>query len=102
MPGVQAHPQPRVRNKRAHEQVTTGTPKQTAFPARRFTTYSALSPAIGLCVTVACENVRKLRASVEALRPHGFVVRVSAFVLAPARVRRIPHPTFRDDREAPL
>jgi len=51
-----------------------------AFPARRFTTYSALSPAIGLFVTVPAqrEALSRVRASVEALRPRGFVVRTLA------------------------
>jgi hypothetical protein len=37
---------------------------------------------------------RKLRASVEALKPHGFVVRDRHVRLARHRVHRIPHPTF--------
>jgi hypothetical protein len=62
--------------KKAHEQVTTVAPESPGIPAREwFTTYSVLSPAIGLFVTVACERLRKLHASVEALRPHGFAVR---------------------------
>ncbi|HZR75969.1 hypothetical protein [Bradyrhizobium sp.] len=62
-----------------------------------FTTYSVLSPAIGLFVTVPAqrEALSRVRASVEALRPHGFVVRAPAHSShAPARVHRIPHPTF--------
>jgi hypothetical protein len=58
--------------------VTTGSPEQAGLPcADGFTTYSVLSPAIGLFVTVAGDGLypRQLRASVEALRPHGFVVR---------------------------
>ena len=42
--------------KSARKQVTTGTPNMPAFPARRFTAYSVLSPAIGLLVTVPPEK----------------------------------------------
>src|SRR5579872_377003 len=65
-------------NEKVHEMlVTTGQANSPAFPARWFTTYSALSPAIGLFVTVPAqrEALSRVRASVEALRPHGFVVR---------------------------
>ena len=92
------HPQPRVQGKRAHElqspQVHRNSP---AFPARRFTTYSVLSPAIGLCVTVAGamrKHCRQLHASVEALRPHGFVVRFMRARPSRQSVHRIPYPTF--------
>jgi len=36
MPGARSHPQPRVRKKQHTSSVTTGTPHQPAFPARRF------------------------------------------------------------------
>ena len=63
-----------------------------------------LSPAIGLFVTVPAqrEALSRVHASVEALRPHGFVVRCQH-----ARQSRQPRPSHpapnvRDDREAPL
>ena len=79
MPGASTHPQPCMQIKKARKQVTTGPPNDSGTPcANGFTTYSVLSPAIGLVVTVACEKLRKLHASVEALRPHGFIVRLHA------------------------
>jgi hypothetical protein len=46
---VPLHPQPRVRNKKAHELVTTGTQGRPAFPhAMVLTAYSVLSPVTGL------------------------------------------------------
>jgi hypothetical protein len=32
MPGASAHPQPRVQSKKAHELVTTGSPKRSGIP----------------------------------------------------------------------
>ena len=61
-----------------------------------FTTYSALSPAIGLFVTVTSamrQHCRQLHTSVEASRPRGFVVRDSAFVFCAARSHHIPRTT---------
>jgi hypothetical protein len=43
MPVQRTHPQPCVQWKKARKQVTTGTPKHPAFPARWFTAYGALS-----------------------------------------------------------
>jgi hypothetical protein len=73
-------------------------------PRDGFTTYSALSPAIGLFVTVPaqCEALSRVNASVEASRPHGFVVRVGAFVSCTSRVHRVPHPTFVTIAKRPL
>jgi len=71
-----------------------------------FTTYSALSPAIGrFCHRHRrhAKHWRRLHASVEALRPRGFVVReTSAFVVC--AVPRPSHPAsnVRDDRDTPL
>jgi hypothetical protein len=71
-----------VQNEKAHEQVTTGPPEAIRLSLRDgFTAYSALSPAIGLVVTVpgAKRQLRhRVRASVEALRPRGFAVRFGA------------------------
>ena len=66
------------------------------------TGYFALSPVIGLFVTVASEKYfANLNASVEASGPHGFTVRISAFVKGAYCVHRIS-PRVRDDREPPL
>jgi hypothetical protein len=73
---------PQVRRKRS------GIPR-----ANGFTTYSVLSPAIGLVVTVIgamCQHRHPLHASVEALRPHGFIVRDEGIRLMHRRVHRIP------------
>jgi hypothetical protein len=70
-----------------------------------FTTYSELSPAIGLFVAVAGPmrtHRHQLRASVEALRPHGFVVRGRHHSSGDAPRPSHPASYVRDDREAPL
>ena len=70
-----------------------------------FTTYSALSPAIGLFVTVTGamrKHCRQLHASVEALRPRGFVVRGRRIRLVRYPRPSHPAPNVRDDRETPL
>ena len=62
-----------------------------------FTTYSALSPAIGLSChrpRSDAKHHRQVDASVEASRPRGFVVReISTFVLCAIRGHRLPQPT---------
>ena len=106
MPGARRHPQPRVRKIKAHEQVTTGSPNDPAFPARVVLTVSSvLSPVSGLVVTVTGamrKHRRRLDASVAASGPHGFAVRVDA--LRPAHRKRPsrPAPNVRDDRDTPL
>jgi hypothetical protein len=79
MPGDHAHPQPRVRSKKAHELVTTGQPNIPAFPARMVLTVSfGLSLVIGLsCHHPRCdaEHRHQVDASVEASGPHDFAVR---------------------------
>jgi len=85
--------------------VTTGEPRNTAFPARMVLTVSfVLSPEIGLVVSVTCEiNSRKLDASVETSGPHDFAVRFApAFVVRKPRRPPLPAPNVRDDRETPL
>jgi hypothetical protein len=92
--------------KKAYELVTTGSPEHSGIPcatALRLTPCSlrrsgSLSPSQ---VTMR-QHRHRLRASVEALRPHGFVVRGNALVSCTAGVHRIPQPNVRDDREAPL
>jgi hypothetical protein len=56
--GRSMHPQPRVQNRKAHELVTTGSPKSPpAFPARMVLTVSfVLAPETGLCCLRRPEN----------------------------------------------
>jgi len=69
-----------------------------AFPARMVLRLIPCSlRRSGFLVTVISEmrqHRRQLRASVEALRPHGFVVRATRIRLMRCRVHRIPRPTF--------
>jgi hypothetical protein len=92
------HPQPRVRVKKAHELVTTGTAIIPAFPARMvLTAYFALSPVIGLCCHRRRRDAmhrRQLDASVEASRPHDFAVRSATLVNAEPQRPSHPIPTF--------
>jgi hypothetical protein len=77
-----------------------------------FTTYSALSPAIGRSCHRRLRGVkgplghfiafRKLHASVEASRPRGFVVHSGRIRLVRHLRPSHPAPNVRDDREAPL
>jgi hypothetical protein len=47
--GRSTHPQPRVQNKKAHELVTTGSPKQSGIPCTMvLTVFFVLSLVIGL------------------------------------------------------
>ena len=77
---------------------TTGSPNNPAFPARRFyDLFRALSGDRAFCHRPRCdaEHRHQVNASVEAPRPHGFVVReTGAFVCCAIRGHRIPHPTF--------
>jgi hypothetical protein len=63
------HPQPRVRNNKAHEhshhRFTELVPD---FPAQWFTAYSVLSPVTGSFATVACASYRRLDSSDLAFR----------------------------------
>ena len=69
MPDAQAHPQPHVQSKKAHELVTTGSPHIPAFPARLVLTVSfVLSPVIGRFVTVAPEKRQLLMGVTPASR----------------------------------
>jgi hypothetical protein len=67
-----------------------------------FTTYSVISPAIGLfCHRRLWRLLHRLDASVEASGPHSFAVRLKRIRQSAIRVHRIP-PHVRDDRETPL
>ena len=95
--GCQAHPQPRVQRWKAHELVTTGSPKHSGIPcAMVLAAYSTLSPAIGLfCHRPRCDaqHRHQVDASVEASGPHGLAVHDKRIRLLRRRVHRIPHPT---------
>jgi hypothetical protein len=97
------HRQSRVQNKKAHEVVTTGSPKLPGTPARDgFTAYFVISPVIGLsCHRRQQVTSCQLDASVEASGPHDFAVRISNVRQRCLRVHRIP-PRVRDDRDTPL
>jgi hypothetical protein len=102
--GRSLHPQPRVRNETKHTSVvTTGSDGFNRHsPRNGFTAYFALSPAIGLVVTVVRASSRRLDASFGASEPHDFAVRVSTIRPSrAARVHRIP-PHVDDVRNAPL
>src|SRR3954447_2172486 len=74
-------------------------------PRNGFTAYNVISPATGSLATVIPEKPlasHELDTSVGVSGPHDFAVRNSRTRLVRCRVHRIPHPTFRDDREAPL
>jgi hypothetical protein len=78
--GRPLRPQPRVQNKKAHEQVTTVTPESPGIPRAMVLTVSfVLSPVIGLsCHRHRCDakHHHLLDASVEASGPHDFAVRL--------------------------
>jgi hypothetical protein len=83
--------------------VTTGPPEQPGIPARNgFNGFlRALPGDRAFFVTVACELLRRLDASVEASGPHDFAVRESA--VRQWHHQRPPHPArVRDDRDTPL
>jgi hypothetical protein len=101
-----AHPQPRVRGKKAHELVTTGTTPSSGIPCAMVLRLSSCSPRgsgfLAPVIDVKRKLHRQLDASVEASGPHDFAVRPS--IARPAMPVRPPHshPTFRDGREASL
>jgi hypothetical protein len=98
-------PQPRVRNKKAHELVTTGSPKQSGIPCTMVLTVSfVLSPVTGLSCHRRQQIITcRLDASVGASGPHDFAVRNECRSSArPCCVHRNPAPDVCDDREPPL
>jgi hypothetical protein len=77
--GRVTHPQPRVRNKKAHEIVTTGPPQRAGIPcANGFNgLLRALPGESGFLATIAgaMRNItRRLDASVEASGPHVYIL----------------------------
>ena len=78
MPGAQRARSLACKIKKHTSIVTTGSDGFNRHsPRNGFTAYFALSPAIGLVVTVICASSRRLDAGVEASEPHDFAVRVS-------------------------
>jgi hypothetical protein len=76
-----------------------------AFPARMvLTAYSELSPAIGLfCHRRLADCYPQSLMPASRHQDHtASPSAINAFVLCVTRVRRIPRPTCRDDRETPL
>ena len=103
MPGAQCTRSLACKIKKHTSVVTTVTPEITRHsPRNGFTAYFALSPAIGLVVTVICASSRRLDASVEASEPHAFAVRFSAIRQRRRRVHRIPRSTSVTIASAPL
>ena len=104
MPGDQAHPQPRVQVKKAHELVTTGSPNIPAFPARWFYGFlRALSGDRALLSPSPADHSANL---MPASRHQDHTTSPSATgAVRPATPTRPSHPApnVRDDRpNAPL
>jgi hypothetical protein len=104
MPGAQPHPQPRVQMKKAHEQVTTGSPKHSGIPcANGFNGFlrglpgepGLLPPSPAAITTglIPASGYQDATTSPSALM---------RLVFALHCVHRIFRPTFSDDRETPL
>jgi hypothetical protein len=76
--GRSMRPQPRVRDKKAHEQVTTVTPETPGIPRAMVLRLISCSPATGLvCHRRPRCCHRELDASVGASGPHDFAVRLT-------------------------
>ena len=101
---LSAHPQPRVRKMKAHEQVTARSRNHPAFPhANGFNGFlRALPGESGFLATIAGGSSRQLDASVEASGPHDFAVRANIARLSTLPRPPHPAPNVRDDRETPL
>jgi hypothetical protein len=99
-----AHPQPRVQSKKAHELVTTGSPRHPGTPcANGFNGFlRALPGDRASCHRYLRNRFRKCDASVEASGPHDFAVRVTAHSSLRRPRPSLPAPNVRDDRETPL
>jgi hypothetical protein len=91
--------------KKAHELVTTGSPKHPAFPARWFYGLlralpgdrALLSPSSAQCESI----VANLNASVGASEPHGFAVRKQARFVNRTAASIASRPNVRDDGQRP-
>ena len=74
-----------------------------AFPAQWFTAYSALSPAIRICLSPSPALLTANLTPTQRLSgPHGFTVRIRAVRQRRVRVHRIPPRVSRRSRAAPL
>ena len=89
---VPLHPQPRVRNKKAHELVTTGTQGRPAFPhAMVLTAYSVLSPVTGLsCHRRFADHPQNLTPASGRQDHTALPYALASLVLRRRRVHRIP------------
>ena len=102
MPGAQPHPQPRVQMKKAHEQVTTGSPKHSGIPcANGFNGFlrglpgePGLLPPSPAAITTGLIPASGYQDATTSPSATG------AFVLCATRVHRIP-PNVRDDGQRP-
>ena len=98
------HPQPRVRNKKAHEHSHHRFTENIGPSLRNgFNGYFVLSPATGLfCHRRQRNTFRQLDTSVGVSGPHDFAVRIGGARLRRPRVHRIPLPTFVTIAKRPL
>jgi len=97
---LERNPQPRVEKTKDTSVVTTGTPKQSGFPARLvLTACFALSSGDRAFLHTSQAMMRKHRglldASVEASRPHDFAVRADVARLAAQPRPSHPAPNVR-------
>jgi hypothetical protein len=97
--GCPMHPQPRVRNKKAHELVTTGSPQQSGIPCAMVLTVSfVLFPVTGLfCHRGLRDRARRLGISVGMPEPHDFAVRKKCRSSGDTPASIASRFTFRDD-----
>jgi hypothetical protein len=104
--GCQAHPQPRMRNKKAHELVTTGSPKHSGIPcANGFNGLFRALPGDRACCHRRRRDCRSIVAGlISASRYQDHAALPSALVRSSSAPRRPSHPAphVRDDRETPL
>ena len=101
--GRSMRPQPRVRNKKAHELVTTGSPKSPAFPARWFYGLLRALPGDRACLppSPADRSASLTPASGRQNHTTSPSARMPSVFTASSRPP-LPHPTFVDDRDTPL
>jgi hypothetical protein len=109
--GRSMRPQPRVRNKKAHELVTTGSPKQSGIPCAMVLTVSF---ALSLVTGLSCHHRPRDRSrtwhqrrdarTTRLRRPHRRVRPRACDCTSRPTPPRPPHPApnVRDDRETPL
>ena len=93
--GCAMHPQPRVRMKKAHEQVTTGSPKRSGIPrANGFNGFLHALPGDRAFLPPSLVDRSTTLAPASGRQNHTTLPSATgAFVLSTTRVHRIPHPT---------